>query len=172
MKYQIYNFSISCTLFIIASLTGCCCSVRTAPTGATKRYLKQRNNTADEIPVKRLGIARINTNDMYLARLYAHFVRFVDEKYKGRIMKNYDPKTGGPVDRYVTFDMEPEYVYNRGTSVTVSWPGVIVLTPMWWGLVYTLEVKTVMRVYKPGNVLEVSPGTKKYIIFGHEKYRT
>ncbi|OHD70638.1 MAG: hypothetical protein A2W19_01165 [Spirochaetes bacterium RBG_16_49_21] len=140
--------------FIIASATGCCCSVRTSPTGETERLLDRKKDAADELTVKRLGIGRLNSTDMHLAKLYGHFVRSVEDKYKGRIVRNYDPKTGGNVDKYVIFDMDPEYLYNRGKSVAVSWPGVIVLAPMWWGLVYTLEVKTTMRVYRAGEILE------------------
>ncbi len=143
-------FMLSCAL---ALSTGCCCSVRTAPTDATEKLLEAKDS-ADELATKKLGIARLNSTDMYLARLYGHFVRSVEAKYPGRIVRNYDPKIGGNVDKYVTFDMDTEYLYNRGTSVAVSWPGMLQFAPMWWGLVYTLEVKTTMRVFRPGDILE------------------
>lgn len=140
-------------LAVIAVSVVSCCSIKVAPQGGTKAMLKEnkKHPVQDNVKIGRIGICRLKTDDMHMAMLFKNFVDSLEAKYRGQVVKNYEPGDGRYVNRYVEFEIRPAYDFNRGTSVAVSWPGALVLAPTWWGLVYILELNTKVVIYDGAN---------------------
>jgi hypothetical protein len=135
-------------IFLIITFLLGCSPLKVSLKGETHKLMENNNIiNQDHKIVQRVGIIRLNTDDVHVSKLFNNFCNFLTKKYPNAIVKNYDPTSGMRLNRYVVFDIKPEYEFNRGTSVAVSWPGCFVFAPSWWGLEYTLQLTTKIAVY-------------------------
>ncbi len=96
-----------------------------------------------------VGVRPFDGTDPYTFGCYQSLVEALESSGSfGEVVRNYQGLEA--VDLVVDIRIAPEYRVNRGKNFFIQWPGFLVFTPLWHGLVYTLRLHTDVSMSEPG----------------------
>lgn len=134
LRKALFKFILGLLIIAISFLQGCSFPVTV-------------KNRAGEAPVTfirptwktdaTLGIYPFPSSDRYTLICYDAVVEQINLSGAFRnVIKNYSGRDGA--DIVLKIEINPEYKVDRGKNFFIQWPGFLIFTPHWHGLVYTL----------------------------------